>query len=133
MRGGRPSIYTPKEAQAAKQLIALFARNAGVRVHPGPVRLSCVFGMGMTTTAKRTAKHYANEWGGYESTIQPHMKRPDGDNLLKLVADSLIGIAYDDDAAVFDFSARKIYSEKPFTRVEIEWIDDDQSGATHGL
>lgn len=51
-----------------------------------------------------------------EGTVRP-TKRPDGDNLLKVVADSLNQLAYRDDAQVVDSQVRKFYSRQP--RVEI--------------
>jgi len=51
-----------------------------------------------------------------------HTKKPDGDNVVKSIADALNGIAYDDDSAVVDLTISKDYSEKPRVEVEIEEI-----------
>ncbi len=48
-------------------------------------------------------------------------KKPDWDNIGKIVADSLNGIAYRDDAQIVDSMVRKFYSENP--RVEVKIID----------
>lgn len=37
-------------------------------------------------------------------------KRPDGDNILKLVADALNGVAYEDDAQIVSMAVRKVYT-----------------------
>lgn len=45
------------------------------------------------------------------------IKRPDGDNILKLCSDALNGLAYDDDSQVVTAIVEKHYSDEP--RVEI--------------
>jgi len=45
-------------------------------------------------------------------------KKPDADNIAKIILDSLNGIAYTDDSQVVNLKIEKHYSEKP--RVEIE-------------
>ncbi len=51
-----------------------------------------------------------------DGTIRP-TKKPDLDNILKVVADSLNGYAYKDDAQIVDTQARKFYSAIP--RIQI--------------
>ena len=48
--------------------------------------------------------------------------KPDGDNLLKLVADALTGIVYLDDAQVADWHCLKRYSAQPALRIEVREI-----------
>ena len=50
--------------------------------------------------------------------IRPTTK-PDNDNILKIVADSLNQIAYKDDAQVVDAQIRKFYSRRPRVAVVI--------------
>lgn len=59
-----------------------------------------------------------------EHKIRP-TKKPDFDNIGKVVCDSLNGIAYRDDAMVVDAQVRKFFSEKP--RVEV-YIKDINGG-----
>lgn len=42
-----------------------------------------------------------------------YTKKIDCDNLAKIVLDSLNGIAYKDDAQVYELSVKKLYSEEP--------------------
>lgn len=49
----------------------------------------------------------------------PHLNKPDGDNLFKLVADALNGHAWLDDSQVFDERCVKRWSNTPRTVVEI--------------
>lgn len=51
-----------------------------------------------------------------DGTIRP-LNKPDWDNIAKIIADSLNGVAYHDDAQIVDGMVRKFYSDKP--RVEV--------------
>lgn len=53
-----------------------------------------------------------------DGVIRPTTK-PDSDNILKIVADSLNQIAYKDDAQVVDAQIRKFYSRRPRVVVSI--------------
>lgn len=57
-----------------------------------------------------------------DGEIRP-AKKPDMDNIIKVVADSLNQIAYRDDAQIVDCQLRKYYSRQP--RVEITIISAD--------
>jgi Holliday junction resolvase RusA-like endonuclease len=52
----------------------------------------------------------------------PCEKRPDADNILKLVADALNGVAYDDDKRVVVASVCKLWSSQPRLEITIEPI-----------
>jgi Holliday junction resolvase RusA-like endonuclease len=54
----------------------------------------------------------------------PVTKKPDGDNIIKIILDALNQIAFKDDAQVFDVRCIKLYSANPRTVVQIE--DDIQ-------
>ena len=51
------------------------------------------------------------------------VKRPDWDNVGKIVTDALNGVAYDDDSQIVSASVEKYYSEEPRTEIKIERID----------
>ena len=57
-----------------------------------------------------------------EKRIRP-IKKPDWDNVGKVMCDSLNGIAYRDDAQVVDSMVRKFYGETPKVVVTIEEIE----------
>ena len=59
-----------------------------------------------------------------EKKIRP-TKKPDWDNVGKVICDSLNGIAYRDDAQVVDSMVRKFYGEVPRVLVTIEDIKTD--------
>lgn len=58
-----------------------------------------------------------------DGQIRPTVK-PDFDNLAKIIADSLNGLAYDDDKQVVDAMQHKYYSDHPHTRVIIKTIGE---------
>ena len=51
-------------------------------------------------------------------------KRPDVDNVLKIVCDALNKIVYDDDACIVDAQVRKYYSANPRVEISIEEAAD---------
>ncbi len=58
-----------------------------------------------------------------EGTIRP-TKKPDLDNVLKVIADSLNGIAYKDDSQIVDTVVRKFYSAVPRVIVTISSLSE---------
>lgn len=50
-------------------------------------------------------------------------KRPDWDNLGKLVSDALNGMAYRDDAQIVEATAAKWYSDRPRVEIEITEVE----------
>ena len=57
-----------------------------------------------------------------DGVIRP-TKKPDMDNIIKIIADSLNGIAYYDDSQIVDTTIRKFYSDEPRVVVKIADID----------
>lgn len=47
-------------------------------------------------------------------------KKPDCDNVLKIIADALNGVAYHDDAQIVELNFEKLYSDIPRVVIEIE-------------
>ena len=56
-----------------------------------------------------------------EEKIRP-TKKPDTDNIAKIILDSLNTIAFDDDKQVVDLKVEKFYSEEPRVEVELEGV-----------
>ncbi len=50
-----------------------------------------------------------------------HTKKPDIDNLVKFLADSLNGVFWRDDSLIYSIDARKEYGEVPGTEIVITW------------
>jgi Holliday junction resolvase RusA-like endonuclease len=51
------------------------------------------------------------------------MKKPDADNLVKIIADACNGLAYHDDAQIVEVSCSKWYSPVPRVEIKIERLD----------
>jgi Holliday junction resolvase RusA-like endonuclease len=103
--------YDPKEAVSYKATIIQLARAAGVRQMIGPVRLAID---AFLPRPKRL-------WRKLDpSGAIPAECKPDFDNILKIVADSLNGLAYADDAQVWHGVIKKWYHAKgDMPRVEV--------------
>lgn len=59
-----------------------------------------------------------------EGILQP-TKKPDIDNILKVVCDALNGCAYDDDVQVVTVTARKIYAEDAGLKITIKELKEE--------
>ena len=59
--------------------------------------------------------------------IRP-IKKPDMDNVIKVIADSLNQIAYRDDTQIVDCQCRKFYSEQPRVEIKIRQIGGNENG-----
>lgn len=57
-------------------------------------------------------------------TIRPK-KKPDADNCIKIIADSLNNVAYRDDTQIVDCRCRKYYSDEPRVEVTIKEIPEE--------
>lgn len=73
------------------------------------MRILAFYGIPKSTTKTKRAKML-------EGKMRP-TKKPDMDNVMKVVADSLNQVAYKDDTQIVDAQCRKFYSERP--RIEV--------------
>lgn len=76
----------------------------------------------------RPKNHYRA--GKYAGQLKPHIPkfhtiRPDVDNLIKFVADSLTGIFYYDDTLISVVEGWKLYDEKPRTEIIIKELENE--------
>lgn len=113
-RGKFVTAYTPKATKDAENVISMEAKKQGVTAFSGPVELWIDFYMPIPKSVSKRERERLNNG--------PHIKRPDADNLAKLVLDALNGIAWEDDNQVFKLSIEKLYSDNPRTEIFIkEW------------
>lgn len=77
------------------------------------VRILAYYGIPKSASKKKRAEML-------EHRIRP-TKKPDFDNIGKIVCDSLNQVAYHDDASIVDAQVRKFYSEKP--RIEVTILE----------
>lgn len=73
---------------------------------------------------KSTSKKKRKEM--LEGKIRP-TKKPDTDNIAKIVLDSLNTIAFDDDKQVVDLRVEKYYSEEPRVEVILEELEAEKN------
>lgn len=124
--GGRITTRTPKDTVIYENLVrmeyqrqcgkARFAEKAMLRVE-----VTAYYGIPKSASQKKRRQML-------EGTIRP-TKKPDSDNVLKSICDSLNGVAYRDDAQVVDCIVKKLYSDVPRVEVCISSIPDSQETA----
>ena len=79
------------------------------------VRIVVYYGIPKSTSKKKRKMML-------EHKIRP-TKKPDWDNVGKIICDSLNMVAYHDDSSIVDAQVRKFYSENPRVDVTIRRID----------
>lgn len=108
MRGNFAHAYTPKETTNYENYVKVMFQICKDKVFlDGPIRAEIVayFPIPKSTSKKNRTLMLS---GGIKYT-----KKIDCDNLAKIVLDSLNGIAYKDDAQVYELSVKKLYSDEP--------------------
>lgn len=120
---GRPRFtrsghaYTPPATTEAEEKIRLAYRNKYGKVcydKDEPIRLIVVAYFPIPKAMSRKDTEMA-----LRGMIYP-TKKPDGDNILKLVADALNGVAYYDDSQIIDMHIDKLYAAQPRIHIILE-------------
>lgn len=118
---GRPRFYnghavTPEKTRAYEQEVALLSRVATREVFTEAVsvEITAYFGIPKSATKKKRQELI----GGYVT------KKPDADNIAKIIMDGISGICYKDDSQVALVNIRKIYTaDEPRVTVKIGTIE----------
>ena len=118
-RNGFSKAYTPKETLVYENLIKWYYQQAaGNYQFPDDamidVRIIAYFVIPKSASKKKKQQMLDHE-------IRP-TKKPDLDNICKLVCDALNALAYHDDASVVDCQVRKFYSDSPRLEIKISQI-----------
>lgn len=115
---GHASTYTPKETVMYENLVRLYYQQAarGLRLS-GPIQAEIV---SYSSVPKSTSKKKRALMLDIKTLCQ---KKPDVDNLAKIVLDSLNKIAYDDDAQVCRLLVEKRYGETPQVLVRLSELE----------
>mgnify|MGYP005794992327 FL=1 len=112
--------FTPKETVSYENLVRVMYREAarGKRFTDEDmldVRVIAYYSIPKSTSKKKRKMML-------EHKIRPG-KKPDWDNIGKIICDSLNTVAYRDDSSIVDAQVRKFYSENPRVDVTIRKID----------
>ena len=119
LKNGFSHSYTPEQSVSYENLVKFcFQEAAGQDFQPmtGQFRVDITAYLGPPSSKPKIWTVLAL----IEHVIRP-TKKPDWDNIGKIVCDALNSIAYRDDSAVVDGRVRKFFSEKP--RVEVTILD----------
>lgn len=117
-RFGKGRVYTPAKTLAAETSLGYLAKiimkKCAIQQMKGPVSLFCnvMVAYPKTWSKKRRAESHPFYTG-----------KPDADNVLKLVGDSLNGIVWRDDSQVAKISFQRTWWESDHVYIRIEEIE----------
>lgn len=120
---GRPRVntttaiaYTPTKTKEYEELVKQYfiIKNRGVKPLEGriSVTIKAYFGIPKNASKKQREEMLNNN-------ISP-VKKPDIDNIAKIILDALNKLAFNDDNQIIKLSIEKIYSEEEKVYVKIE-------------
>jgi len=117
--GNYTKTYTPQKTAAYENLVKLeYERQCnGYKFDERDyldLRIYAYYGIPKSASKKKKEEMITG-------LIRP-TKKPDMDNVVKVIADSLNNIAYKDDTQIVDAMVRKFYSDSPRVRVVIQNI-----------
>ena len=124
---GRPRLgrsghaYTPHDTANYENLVKVCFRD----MYPDHVPLDAETAVGVEIMACYSIPKSASKkrrLGMLLGHIRP-LKKPDCDNIAKIICDALNGIAYHDDSQIYSLNVEKLYSETPRVEVRMEWDD----------
>ena len=120
----------PKMMRWRKQVTDYIKENYDGRYFDGAVRVEVTFYMkapqNVAKKPSERAKYKAKQlYSKYISRLLWHVKKPDLDNLIKSLFDSISKseIVWSDDNIVCDLRAKKLYSPNPRIEIEIEELE----------
>src|SRR5574343_295839 len=108
--------YNPQESEAAKFGLSVRMQIPnGFQPFDGPIAISAKFVLPIPASASK--KNHAAMMDG---AMLP-AKKPDLDNFIKFVCDSLSGIVWKDDVQICKFyePLEKVYGDQPRTEIEV--------------
>lgn len=126
LKNGMTSSFTPEKTVNYENLIKLcFQEAAGQDFAPmtGIFHLEITACFAPPNTWPKARSHLA--LNSIPRIVRP-TKKPDLDNIAKIVCDSLNGIAYRDDSAIVQMRISKFYDTRPRVDVVIRDITDER-------
>lgn len=110
--------YTPEKTVNYETFVKQLYFEQYHREKPfdGPVKMRIVAYMPIPQSASKVKKTDM-----MRGIIRP-TKKPDVDNIIKIIADALNGMAYQDDKQIVSCTVEKVYSDVPRVQVEIQEV-----------
>ena len=115
--GNFVKAYTPADTASYENLIKVqFRLDCGDWYSESPLKMkiTAIHGIVKSASKKDKARMLNGE-------IKP-TKKPDADNIVKIICDALNGVAYKDDTQVVELEFKKLYGEQEKVIVEIAEI-----------
>ena len=119
LRKGMPTVYTPsKTVDYQAHVQECYKAQCGAEMIPKGVPIcltvDAIFGLPKSASKRAQEKMLSGE--------ERPTKKPDADNILKIIADALNGLAWYDDAQITSAHLAKAYGKTPCVRV---WISEE--------
>lgn len=113
-RGNHVGTFTPEKTASYENLVKMAAREVfrGPLIE-GPLQMRIRAFFPIPKSMPKAKRQMAEDEALHVT------KKPDGDNIGKIVCDALNGIIYHDDAQVSDLMVSKRYSSEPRVEVSI--------------
>jgi len=117
---GRPRVtkwgtYTPEKTKNYETLVKeLFFIEHGQTLLEGQLKIDIKAYFSIPKSASKKKKQLM-----LEGELRP-TKKPDADNILKIIGDALNDLAYKDDKQIVSANIEKFYSDEPRLEVEIK-------------
>lgn len=112
----RGHAFTPKDTVQYEKLVRNCYKQQDGRYLEGPIKALII-------AYYKIPKSYSKKRvQAIRDGLEKPTKKPDADNIGKIILDSLNGIAYKDDANIIDLQVKKEYTEE-IERIEFELIN----------
>lgn len=118
--GGHAVAYTPKKTKEQEEFIRHeFIKHAGTdhADYEGTVRIFIDVGYQISKSKSKKEQEFMrkNYWNV--------KKKPDLDNVIKLILDALNGVAFKDDSQIISIDATKSWMDDPITFIRLTYND----------
>lgn len=113
-RNGFARAYTPKDTANYENLVRYtYQSDVGVMLQGDiTARITAYFPIPKSVSKKQRQAMLDG--------VIPHTKKPDCDNIAKIILDSLNEVAYNDDKQIYRVTVEKWYSDRPRVEIELE-------------
>ena len=111
--GGRVHTYTPEKTRDLERLVAMeYKLQSGKHFGDAPLSVEIIASFEPPKSASKKKREELIKRQIYD-------KKPDADNIAKLVLDALNGVAYTDDKQIFSLHIIKVYAEKDGLKIRM--------------